>query len=84
MVSWTKFFKRFRFFGKRYKHFIRIDVAANSVDANTGSSLEWHGFVESKLFIFFNMIAKETEISEIRAYPTCFNNKEHTDLGLMD
>lgn len=84
VASWTKLFKRLRFFGKCYKHFIRIDVAANSVDESTESALEWHGFVESKLFIFLNMLAKESELCQIRAYPTCFSNKEHADLGLMD
>lgn len=84
MASWTKFFKRTRFFGKQFKHFIRIDIVANSVEDNNESALEWIGFVESKLFILLNMIAKESEISSIRAFPTCFTNKDNFDLGLLD
>ena len=84
MHSWTMFFKRFRFFGKPYKHFIRIDIVANSVDDSNENALEWLGFVESKLFIFLNMLEKQTEIMQIRAFPTKFNNKTHSDLGLMD
>jgi poly(A) polymerase Pap1 len=56
--SWTKFFKRFRFFGKKFNHFIRIDIVANSVDGNSENYLEWLGFVESKLFILLNLLAK--------------------------
>ena len=84
VASWTKFFKRIRFFGKQFKHFIRIDIVANSVDDNNESALEWIGFVESKLFILLNMIAKESEISSIRAYPGSFSNKENFELGLLD
>ena len=84
VASWTKFFKRYRFFGKRFKHFIRIDIVANSADSSNDSALEWLGFVESKLFILLNMLAKETQISEIRAFPTSFNNKLHSDLNLLD
>jgi poly(A) polymerase Pap1 len=36
--------------------------------------LEWFGFVESKLFILLNLLAKQQEISEIRAYPHSFKN----------
>lgn len=46
--------------------------------------MEWLGFVESKLFILLNMLAKQSEILEIRANPTSYNNKTHSDLGLMD
>ena len=81
--SWTNFFKRFRFFGKRYSHFIRIDIVANSL-GDESSVLEWFGFVESKLFILLNLLAKQPEISEIRAYPNSFKNKQHHELGLMD
>jgi poly(A) polymerase Pap1 len=56
--SWTKFFKRFRFFSKNFHHFIRIDIVANSVDGNPDLALEWLGFVESKLFILLNLLAK--------------------------
>lgn len=57
---------------------------ANSVDGNSDNYLEWLGFVESKLFILLNLLAKQQEISEIRAYPYSFKNKDHPDLGLMD
>lgn len=83
MASWTNFFKRFRFFGKRYSHFIRIDIVANSL-GDDAAVLEWSGFVESKLFILLNLLSKQQEISEIRAYPNSFKNKEHHELGLMD
>jgi len=56
--SWTKFFKRFIFFSKNFHHFIRIDIVANSVDGNPDLALEWLGFVESKLFILLNLLAK--------------------------
>jgi len=84
VASWTKFFKRYRFFGKRFKHFVRIDIVANSADNSNESALEWLGFVESKMFILLNMLAKQTEISEIRAFPTSFSNNTHSDLGLLD
>jgi hypothetical protein len=31
-----------------------------------------------------NLLAKQQEISEIRAYPHSFQNKDHHELGLMD
>jgi poly(A) polymerase Pap1 len=60
VASWTKFFKRLRFFGKKFKHFIRIDIVANSVDGKKEKALEWLGLVESKLFLLLNSIAKNT------------------------
>ena len=84
ICSWTKFFKRFRFFNKRYDHFIRIDIVANSVDSNIDHCLEWLGFVESKLFILLNNISRQQEIAEIRALPHGIKNKEGHELGLMD
>lgn len=57
---------------------------ANSVGNSNESALIWQGFVESKLFILLNMIAREGDISEIRAYPFCFKNHEQIKLGLMD
>jgi hypothetical protein len=84
IASWTKFFKRFRFFGKHFRNFIRIDIVANSVDGKNDNYLEWLGFVESKLFILLNYISKEEQISEIRAYPYSFKNKQAYELGLMD
>ena len=59
LSSWTKFFKRFRFFDKRYDHFIRIDIVANSLDSSIDHCLEWLGFVESKLFILLNNLARQ-------------------------
>ena len=84
VASWTKFFKQYRFFGKRFRNFIRIDIVANSVDDNNDFYLEWLGFVESKLFILLNLLSKQQEISEIRAYPHSFKNKQQHELGLMD
>lgn len=84
IASWTKFFKRFRFFGKHFRNFIRIDIVANSVDGKNDNYLEWLGFVESKLFILLNYISKEEQVSEIRAYPYSFKNKQAYELGLMD
>lgn len=63
---------------------MRIDIVANSVDGKNENCLEWLGFVESKLFILLNYISKEEQISEIRAYPYIFKNKEVNELGLMD
>mmetsp|Transcript_4015 Transcript_4015/g.6792 ORF Transcript_4015/g.6792 Transcript_4015/m.6792 type:complete len:302 (-) Transcript_4015:163-1068(-) len=86
-VSWTKFFKRLRFFDKRYNNFIRIDAVANSVEGCEDSCLKWAGFVESQLFIFLNMVANQHEIEEIRAYPRSFKSKvkeDFLDLGLVD
>jgi poly(A) polymerase Pap1 len=57
---------------------------ANSVDGNADNYLEWLGFVESKLFILLNLIAKMNEIADIRAFPLGFKNKDHQELGLMD
>ena len=60
---------------------------ANSIDGTTDTYLEWLGFVESQLFIFLNLVAKQQEIQEIRAYPHSFKNKNRKDyleLGLMD
>ena len=61
-----------------------MDIVANSVDGNAENYLEWLGFVESKLFILLNLIAKMNEIAEIRAFPYGFKNKDHQELGLMD
>ena len=82
-LSWTRFFKRFNFFGY-FKHFVRIDITANSVQGNDESYLEWLGFVESKLFILLNLLAKETYVKEIRAFPNNLKNAELAELGLMD
>ena len=60
VASWTKFFKRLRFFSRKFRHFIRIDIVANSVDGSNEKALEWLGFVESKLFILLNSVAKNS------------------------
>ena len=57
---------------------------ANSVDDSTEIALEWLGFVESKLFILLNMLAKQPGISDIRAYPVSFKTNQINELGLMD
>ena len=67
-----------------FQHYVRIDIVANSVEGNNENYLEWVGFVESKLFILLNLLAKEEHIKTIRAYPASFKNKELAELGLMD
>ena len=67
-----------------FQHYVRIDIVANSVEGNNENYLEWVGFVESKLFILLNLLAKEEPIKTIRAYPASFKNKELAELGLMD
>jgi poly(A) polymerase Pap1 len=69
VASWTKFFKRYRFFCKNFKNFVRVDIVANSVNGSNENYLEWLGFVESKLYILLNLIGKEEHIQEIRAFP---------------
>ena len=82
-LSWTRLFKRFNFFGY-FKHFVRIDIVANSVQGNNENALEWLGYVESKLFILLNLLAQDTHIREIRAFPNSIKNSELAELGLMD
>jgi len=57
---------------------------ANSIDGKNDNYLVWLGFVESKLINLLNYISKEEQISEIRAYPHSFKNKQAYELGLMD
>jgi poly(A) polymerase Pap1 len=86
-VSWTKLFKRFRFFNRKYKEFIRIDIVANSVNGNNDSYLEWSGFVESQLYILLNLVAHSEAIEEIRALPKSFKSQhreEFIEMGLMN
>lgn len=59
MLSWTRFFKRYRFFGF-FHDFVRVDIVANSVEGNNENYLSWLGFVESKLFILLNLLAKDS------------------------
>ena len=75
-VSWTRLFKRLRFFA-RFEHFIKLDILSQT----SAECLKWQSYVEKKMNDLCDILFKDfrEQILELRIHPRPFSRDETRD-----